>query len=151
MKMNSKYGAVTLAMVASTMMLFQTSGSAEEETLYRYSIAIKSGAMEEAGTRANIYLKLKGSRGESREIHVNPRVDGESFEPGLTKHLVLKLKKDIGAVEDVIVRSDMKNGDDWWLHYIGVNGPSDGGETFDYNRWIRDTNPQASNDGPAPK
>ncbi len=106
-----------------------------------YRVTLHTFANPAAGTQANIYLQLTGSKGKSAEIHLNPLMTGTPFQPGQADTVRLSIP-DIGSVAGVAIRSDMLNDDDWDLHYVGVGGQKDGGQTYDFNHRFVDTKTQ---------
>ena len=111
----------------------------------QYRLTVKTGSSKNAGTDSNIYVKLVGSDGETEEREISELYNGNAFEKGSTNVLVVNFDKNIGQVQSIKVRSDMKwAAADWELASIQVEPLSggtvqSGGKTFEINRWIRDT------------
>lgn len=114
-----------------------TAAAPAATTTHDYSVKIFTGPQVDAGTTANVYITLHGTAGVSPEVRVNPLVEGVPFQVRQGDDVVLKLQRSIGKVTGVTIRSDYKNQDRWWLHYISA-----GGHTFDFNHWFDNTQPQ---------
>jgi hypothetical protein len=104
----------SLAMGCNTLCVrTQTTG------LYTYTVTIRTGTLQGAGTDAQVYLTLTGMRGASSEL----RLDGvgQIFENGKRDTFSFSLP-DFGALTQVRIRHDnSKDRPGWFLEDIQVN------------------------------
>lgn len=92
-----------------------------------YHIEIKTADQYLAGTDANIFIKLYGSRGISPEERLNGHISGNAFERNHVDKCDLSFNDDCGDIYMISVRSDqLWAGADWMCDYFTVqreNGP----------------------------
>ncbi len=120
-------------------------GKAERVT---YEVSFTTGNKPGSGTDADIYLTLYGKKGQEGEIRINPFFPGHPFQAGKTDAMKMALQ-DIGEITKITVRSDANRvGADWFLRYVTVKGPADGGNTFDFESWFKDKIPQTRTKAP---
>ena len=70
----------------------------------RYAICLRTGDVKRAGTGANVYVTLHGSRGNSGEYRLD--ASGNDFEKGGSDTFHITLAKELGELEKVRVRHD---------------------------------------------
>lgn len=103
-----------------------------------YRISIHTGRFDEAGTDGDIYVQLHGAKASTPEIHVNPKVKPNSFAEGGNASFEISTT-DVGEIRRVSLRMRPKQGiNNWWVHYVGVTRNKRGGDTIDFNLWIKD-------------
>lgn len=85
-----------------------------------YQLDIYTGDRSGAGTDANVSVVLKGERGETPAVVLNPLISGDAFESG--DHDVVQLNvPDVGDIEAVkISHDDMYAGSGWYLDKVTV-------------------------------
>jgi hypothetical protein len=102
-------------------------------------VTIQTGRRDGAGTDANIYIQLRGTRGDSRDFLLD-KPNYDDFERGDrdTYHLG---EFDIGTLTHVALRNDGANsGADWFVEWVCISGDertchSDGRITI--SDWLR--------------
>lgn len=137
-----------------------------QRPMHTYNLEIQTGRWAGAGTDANIYVRLVGSKGSTIEYSLNHYISGNAFEAGHVDHVTLTqlIRRtvnqsevsmavplihggpyttefsgivDIGDVQQVIVRSDNSGlGSDWFLDGLKVNGVP-----FACNNWFTKQTP----------
>ncbi len=85
-----------------------------------YQLDIYTGDRSGAGTDANVSVVLKGERGDTPAVVINPLISGDAFESG--DHNVVQLNvPDVGDIEAVqISHDDMYAGSGWYLDKVVV-------------------------------
>ena len=120
------------------------SNTAEDSTQYR--LKLKTGNAMGAGTDADIYVKLTGTKGETNEVELTSLYNGNAFEKGTDHTVVANFDQNIGEIQKVTVRSDMSGvGPDWLLDSIQAepfwkNQAQAGQKNFDCKEWIVNKN-----------
>jgi hypothetical protein len=86
----------------------------------RYIVTVETGAVENAGTDAHVYLTLFGEQGESGERELSELSDENNFEKGKTDVFELETH-DLGAIHRIRIRHDGR-GDKpgWYLERVVV-------------------------------
>ena len=110
----------------------------------RYNVTIHTADEYLAGTDSNIFLRLYGPLGESREVRLNPLMKGNFFERNDIDRASIEVPESLGDIYKVDVRSDcMYAGAGWRLDYIKVQRqPTEKGEAqppeshFPCKEWI---------------
>lgn len=72
-----------------------------------YRVTVKTGNTDGAGTDSNIYITLKGSNGMSNECNLDSERD--DFERGKYDSFIIETTKCVGALNQIVLRSDNKN------------------------------------------
>ena len=102
-----------------------------------YRITVKTGDKFGAGTDANIFLTIVGSRGTTGEHKLNDLISGNAFERDQTDHCTLKGLTDVGELAGVTVRSDdFGPGSDWLLDHITIQPANRPAVQFDCRDWL---------------
>jgi len=104
-----------------------------------YTVRVHTGDKSGAGTDANIFLSIKGSKGSIGEQRLNGLVSGNAFERNSTDTCVLKGLAQIGDIVSITVRSDDRwPGSAWYLSWIEISGKGLTTRRFTLNDWIED-------------
>ena len=93
-----------------------------------YEVRIETGRVEDAGTDAEVFLRLSGSEGSSDRIRLNPLLSSDAFEYGNT-NIVHIVSHDLGELQEIDIghdNSDRKPG--WFLNSIRVTVVADKGQ-----------------------
>ena len=101
-----------------------------------YKITVKTGNRENAGTNANVYIKLSGTVGDDLErLLDNPGRD--DFERGKTDNFIFETY-DLGDLTKLIIRHDNTgNKPGWYLEEIRVRNENTAKEwVFPCHRWL---------------
>ena len=109
----------------------------------RYTVSIKTGNIRGAGTDSNIYVRLIGADGKmTDEVRLNKLISGNAFEQNRTDTVTASFNCDVGTVDEIQVRSDMKwLAADWYVDWIKVRQEGSKIETtFTVGEWIADKN-----------
>ena len=92
--------------VSESRKLTATSGSKDKYTT-DYLIFVQTGRDFGAGTDANVFIRLHGTRGQSEEfLLTDSRTNLNKFERGFLDKFLLKKKPGLGTLEHVDVRFD---------------------------------------------
>ena len=107
-----------------------------------YTVTVKTGNVPLAGTDSNIYIRLIGESGAmTDEVKLNPLIEGNAFEKGSTDVVTASFSRNVGRVNEIQLRSDMKwAGADWYVDWIKVKNLMGTETTFQVGEWIADTN-----------
>ncbi|MFE6739666.1 PLAT/LH2 domain-containing protein [Streptomyces tubercidicus] len=96
----------------------------------QYRIAVFTGGEEGAGTDANVYITIYGTRRSAGPIKLDNSAN--NFEPGKADHFTLGLS-DLGRLKSIKIRHDnsgKKPG--WFLNKVTI----DGNASFSAYRWL---------------
>lgn len=102
-----------------------------------YTLTIKTADEIYAGTDSNIFVRLRGSLGNSDEYRLNGYINGNAFERNDTDVVTLT-DLDLGRIWKVDLRSDgAYAGSDWRLNWITISAVDAGisTSTFDFYQW----------------
>lgn len=69
-----------------------------------YKVIIKVGNLEDAGTNAGVFIKLSGSKGESKFIELDSPKD--DFERNTNNTFVIEVDQNIGTLKNITVKHD---------------------------------------------
>jgi hypothetical protein len=100
-----------------------------------YRVVVATGDVADAGTDANVYLRLIGSKASTPEYRLNGLVSGDAFERNTRDELVLT-GPDVGELEAIEIRHDDRNaGSAWFLQRVEV---ARGDQTLEFHaeRWL---------------
>ncbi|MEZ4921504.1 MAG: PLAT/LH2 domain-containing protein, partial [Saprospiraceae bacterium] len=113
----------------------------------KYIVEINTSNVTDAGTDANVYLKIRGNKGETDEIRLNSLISGDAFERFKTDKVEL-LATDVGTISSITIRHDNSHTNPGWhLANVKVYKGSRYGTTpifFDANRWLESPNLSAT-------
>lgn len=100
-----------------------------------YTIDVFTGSRDGAGTDANVYITLHGSRGSSPEVQLDN--GGDNFERGRMDSFSVSLP-DVGEVQRVQIRHDnSRSVAGWFLDKIVVRRDDNKQEwSFNCGRWL---------------
>lgn len=101
-----------------------------------YTIWIRTGEENLAGTDSNVFIQLFGTNGQTESIHLPPR-DIFSFESGSTDQYVLEVP-DLGELTRCCVGHDNSEGDSGWF-VVDVRVQDDETDrqwVFTFNQWL---------------
>lgn len=92
-----------------------------------FNISVKTGDVKNAGTDANVHLKIFGSTGETSLIKLeNSENNRNKFEKGLVDLFKIE-NEDIGKIERIRIGHDGKGvASGWFLDYVHIEVPSQG-------------------------
>ncbi|CAF1287745.1 unnamed protein product [Rotaria sordida] len=103
-----------------------------------YNIRIKTGDIFQAGTDADVYLKIFGESGDTDKIQLRTANNtSNKFERGRTDHFTFEFD-DLGKIEHIIIGHNAKNFEArWFLDWIEIDIPMRG-ELYRFvcNRWL---------------
>lgn len=101
-----------------------------------YRITVTTGSRDYAGTDANVYITLHGTKGSSGERQIGTR---KNFEKGAIDTFTLILD-DLGPLTKLRIRHDNANEDEgWFLEEIRVTDEQAAKEyNFPCHRWLAD-------------
>jgi lipoxygenase homology domain-containing protein 1 len=125
---------VGTALLTTTLAVGQQAAMAEMSRKGRsaavwYNIRFKTGNLGGAGTDADVYMIIKGSKGQTHSMQMDNRND--NFERNDTDTFSRYLD-DLGTVNEICVRRNTAGlWDAWNLAYVTVNG-----RTSSFYRWI---------------
>jgi hypothetical protein len=108
----------------------------------QYRIRVKTADESGAGTDANLFLVLVGTKRKSQEIRMNSRISGDAFERNSLDQFTHN--EDLGWIYEITLRSDNRySGSGWRPDYIEVESGSGTAEKinarFSLGSWIEDT------------
>ncbi len=108
-------------------------------TNQKYSILVKTGSIEYAGTSAMVYIKLYGENGDTERIHLNNK-DKDDFENDNSDGFTITAEN-IGAITDIEMCHDNKpKRSGWFLDFvIVVDLETKKTYKADFNCWLRDS------------
>ncbi|XP_077987438.1 lipoxygenase homology domain-containing protein 1-like [Glandiceps talaboti] len=107
----------------------------------RYEVVTKTGKEKNAGTDANVWVKVFGENGDSGQrwlssnVYLNKRLD--KFKKGKSDNFSMT-GVDLGKLSHVIIGHDgKKKADDWFVQHIVVKTPDNGPMYwFPLNKWV---------------
>ncbi len=100
-----------------------------------YQVTLKTGTKSGAGTNANVYISLVGSRGTTGEMPLDiPNHDDR--ENGDTDRYTVRAM-DVGRLKEVRIRHDNSGSrPGWYLSYVKVGKGNGSPVQFACNRWL---------------
>ncbi|MDJ0597945.1 MAG: PLAT/LH2 domain-containing protein [Crocosphaera sp.] len=102
-----------------------------------YKIVVYTGDIRNAGTNANVYITLYGTRGQSNEYSLDNREN--NYQRGDTDEFTLRMAN-LGDITQVKIRHDNSGiAAGWYLNKIVVNNPDSvqqGPWTFPCYKWL---------------
>lgn len=102
-----------------------------------YRIVVKTGGAQNAGTDANVYITLIGSKSNSGERQINSNAD--DFERHSAGSYSIHTEKPLGDLQKVRIRHDNTGSrPGWFLDYITVQVEEGGDKVwyFPCNRYL---------------
>lgn len=105
----------------------------------KYKIDVVTGSKKNAGTDANVYISIKGSKARTGEIRLD-NLGHNDFERNQTNHFELVLD-DLGDLEEVKIRHDNTGkGPGWFLEKIMIMNPT-AEQTWEFpcHQWLATT------------
>ncbi|CAM2710921.1 unnamed protein product [Rotaria socialis] len=103
-----------------------------------YNVRIKTGDILQAGTDADVYLKIFGDKGDTDKIHLrNSDNTSNKFERARVDHFTYEFD-DLGKIQHIIIGHNGKNiGSGWFLDWVEIDIPMRG-EMYRFvcNRWL---------------
>jgi hypothetical protein len=112
----------------------------------KYIVQIKTSDVGDAGTDANVYLRIQGNKGQTDEIRLNSLISGNAFERLRTDQVEF-FATDVGAISNITIRHDNSHTNPGWhLSNVKVYKGSTGTTPifFDANRWLESPNLSAT-------
>lgn len=102
-----------------------------------YTVKIKTGEAKDAGTSANVFIRLFGRRGLKTRMIPLEVVQRQRFEPGKVETFSLQ-ELDIGELEALEIEHDGDTlADSWFVDDINVEMPTKGrAYYFDCHQWF---------------
>lgn len=102
-----------------------------------YRIGLATGLDLGAGTDSRIYLKLRGTLGESGWLPLDGLSARDPFEAGACDYVTLELPTDLGEIYSVSLWNDGSGPlADWRLMWVSVGRLGYTPRTFHVNRWV---------------
>lgn len=102
-----------------------------------YRIETQTGHRLGAGTDADVYIKMRGTRGESGWIPLHCFVGGNPFEAGYRDLAVLDFARGLGEIRAIALRNDGGgHGPDWYVDWIFIGSGDRTGRSFHVSRWL---------------
>ncbi len=111
-----------------------------------YIVSVQTGDIADAGTDANIFLTINGTKGSTAEERINGLVSGNGFERGDINKVTLKLK-DVGDITSINIRHDNQYAAaGWYLDNVRIAKGSVVGKQyfFDAKKWLQGSDLSAS-------
>ena len=107
--------------------------------LKQYTIYIKTGDVQFAGTDANVYIKLYDSEGNKTKYFHLDKILRDDFERGNLDDFVLKDEVDLCDIDEIELWRDTSGlWDDWYVNYIQVQTEkSEETYSFPIFKWIK--------------
>lgn len=103
----------------------------------RYQIGIKTGTVSGAGTDGDVWIKLRGSSGESDWLRLHNFVSGNPFENGDSDLFFVDFNQGLGEVVAISLRNDGGGlGADWYVEWVWAGFPGNQGRYFYVNQWL---------------
>lgn len=103
-----------------------------------YTVTVYTGDVSGAGTDANIFLTITGTRGSTGEQRLNGLISGNAFERDQTDKCVLHGLPSVGEITSITVRSDDSfAGSAWYLGWVEISSPGVTTRRFTLNDWIK--------------
>jgi hypothetical protein len=101
-----------------------------------YTIWVKTGDQNLAGTDSNVSIQLTGTKLQTERIHLPPQ-DIFAFEAGSTDKFMLEAP-DLGDLTACCIGHDNAEGDSgWYVVEVRVRDHDSGKEwTFPFNMWL---------------
>lgn len=112
----------------------------------RYIAQIQTSDVGDAGTDANVYLRIFGDKGQTDEIRLNGLISGNAFERLKTDQAEF-FATDVGTISKIMIRHDNSHSNPGWhLANVKVYKNSTGTTPvfFNANRWIESPNLSAT-------
>lgn len=107
---------------------------------YVMKVTVKTSDRKEAGTNANVYLKLTTEYGNGTPIKLNSKIHGNAFEQNEVDLAFLEYDV-FKELKSIIIRHDNKGiGSGWHLEYITVSTYENGEFRFNCNCWMEGDN-----------
>lgn len=102
-----------------------------------YNISISTGTASGAGTDANVFVTIDGTRGSTGEVRLNGMISGNAFESGQTDGVTLRAIPDLGEILAVTIRHDNQySGAGWQLSGIQVYATGGRNYQFSCGCWL---------------
>ncbi len=117
---------------------FLVGGNAQGLETISYNVKVKTGDVRNAGTDADVTLKMFGSRGDSgAKVLRSSDNHGNKFERGKVDEFMIE-GEDIGKIERIQIGHDGKGaGSGWFLDGVEIDVPSKGVRyMFTVHRWL---------------
>nr|KAG5694176.1 hypothetical protein BaRGS_016022 [Batillaria attramentaria] len=117
-----------------------TAGGAQMLSTTTYHVHVKTGDVRNAGTDANVFLKIFGSKGDTDSLKLHSSEQGSNkFEKGRTDLFKLETT-DIGKIKKIKIGHDnSKPSAGWFLDEVRIDIPSRGEQyRFACHRWLAD-------------
>ena len=100
-------------------------------------VTVRTSDKGGAGTDANVYLTIYGTKGQTSEHRLNGHISGNAFESGDTDVLTLRNLKDIGSPTKIKIRHDNQfAGAGWHLSNVSIAVPNQNAKTFSCGCWM---------------
>lgn len=114
----------------------EESRSSTEEGI-PYTVRVKTGEKSNAGTSANVFIRLIGRKGQQTRLVPLELMQRQSFEPGKVETFSLQ-ELDIGDLEVVEIEHDGDTpADSWFLDDVTIEMPTKGrAYYFPCNQWL---------------
>ncbi|CAF0768261.1 unnamed protein product, partial [Didymodactylos carnosus] len=103
-----------------------------------YHVSIKTGDKTQAGTDADVYLKIFGTKGDSDVVQLkNSETNKNKFERNKIDKFILELS-DLGKIRAIKIGHNGKGvGSGWFLDYVEIDVPTRGElYRFECHRWL---------------
>lgn len=102
-----------------------------------YTVKIKTGEAKDAGTSANVFIRLRGRKGRQTRMVPLEVVQRQRFEPGKVETFSLQ-EPDIGELESLELEHDGDTlADSWFVDDITIEMPTKGrAYYFDCHQWF---------------
>lgn len=102
-----------------------------------YTVKVKTGEARDAGTGANVFIRLIGRKGRQTRLIPLELLQRRRFEPGKVETFSLQ-ELDIGDLEMVEIEHDGETlADSWYLEDVSVEMPTKGRSFyFLCNQWL---------------
>ncbi|KAL8614278.1 hypothetical protein ACOMHN_007616 [Nucella lapillus] len=115
-------------------------GGAQMLNTTTYHVNVKTGDVRNAGTDANVFLKIFGSKGDTDNLKLrSSETTSNKFEKGRTDLFKLDTT-DVGKIKKIKIGHDgTKPGSGWFLDEVTIDVPSQGQHyRFACHRWLAD-------------
>jgi len=115
-----KIGSVGGAAALLSGLLLGAAGPARaDDTLYTYRIVVYTGNVNNAGTDANVYIDLYGTKGNQLDISLDN--GGDPFERGAVDRFSFVSHRDLGDIWQAQIGHDNRgNKPGWYLDHVEI-------------------------------
>ncbi|XP_071947656.1 allene oxide synthase-lipoxygenase protein-like [Antedon mediterranea] len=111
-------------------------GSIVSKFRSEYTVIVKTGDHQGAGTDANIYVLLVNADGKrSQEIHLDVKWQND-FQAGSTNEFPVRNLADFGDIAELELWRTKRSADKWYVEWIKVKGRNKE-YVFPMHRWIK--------------